>query len=145
LDIIDLIKDLIAGAGDLWFIALIGAFFVMICESSKPKPREGEPKAEPQGFALLVMILSLLTPLMLMIHAVATGAGNPIAAIALVGAMIVSAGLIGVLIASVSADFGRTLTRAAPFLALAVFALAAYVTWQSVFGLINSFVVSLFG
>ena len=37
-------------------------------------------------------------------------------------------------------DIGRTLNRAAPFMAVAVFALAAYVSWRSVFDLANYFI-----
>ena len=27
--------------GGLWLLALVGSFFVMICESARPKPGEG--------------------------------------------------------------------------------------------------------
>lgn len=134
------IDQLFERVGDLWFIALIGAFFVMVCESAKPKPAEGERAKEPEGFALLVMILSLLTPLLLLIQAAFSGAGDPIAVIAVIGAAIVSAGLIGWIIGLVSTDFGRTLNRAAPFLAVGVFALTLYVSWRTVFDLINGFI-----
>jgi hypothetical protein len=141
MDFIDaLIDQLFERAGDLWFAALVGAFFVMICESAKPKPPEGERASEPQGFALLVMILSLITPLLLLVHAVATGAGALIAIMIVIGAAIIGAALIGWIIAMVAPAIGRTLNRAAPILAVAVFALTLYVTWRSVFGLLNAFV-----
>jgi hypothetical protein len=141
MDIIDQIGVLTAAAGDLWFAAVCGAFFVMICEAAKPKAQENaEP--EPQGFALLVMILSLLTPLLLLIHAVATGSGTVFAILALIGGIIVGSALIGWTIAAIAPDIGRTVNRAAPFLALAVFALTTAVTWQSAFGLINFLVTS---
>jgi len=135
-----LISQLLVNAGDLWGLALIGQFFVMICESAKPKPAEGETAAEPRGFGLLVTILSLLTPLLLLVHAFYVGAGAPIAILALVGGVIVGAGLIGWIIGMAAPPIGRTLNRAAPFLAVAVFALAIYVTWRSAFGLLNMFV-----
>ena len=135
-----LIDQLLDNVGDLWFAALAGQFLVMICESAKPKPIEGQGRAEPRGLALLVMILSLVTPLLLLLHAVAVGAGAPIAAIIVVGVAIVSAGLTGVVIGMAAPPVGRTLNRASPFLAIAVFALTIYVTWRSAFGLINMFV-----
>ena len=134
-----LIGQLLTNAGDLWGGALIGQFFVMICESAKPKPEEGEKIGEPRGFALLVMILSLLTPLLLLVHAFYVGAGAPIAILALLGGLILAAALIGWTIA-LAPPIGRTLNRAAPILALAVFALTIYVTWRSAFGLLNMFV-----
>lgn len=141
MSIFDQISALTAAAGDLWFGALCGAFFVMVCEASKPKSKE-KTDAEPQGFALLVMILSLITPLLLLIHAVAIGAGTIFAILALLAGLIVGSALIGWAIAAMAPDIGRTLNRAAPFLAVAVFALTAYVTWQSAFGLINYLVTS---
>jgi hypothetical protein len=132
-----LIDQLLENVGDLWFAALAGQFLVMVCESAKPKREEGEGAAEPRGLGLLVMILSLVTPLLLLLHAVAAGAGAPIAAVMLVGGAIVIAGIIGVVIGMAAPPVGRTLTRAAPFLAVAVFALTLYVTWQSAFGLLN--------
>lgn len=132
-----LIDQLLERVGDLWFAALAGQFLVMICESSKPKPEEGEARAEPRGVGLLVMILSLLTPLLLLLHAVAAGAGAPIAAVVVVGGAIVIAGLVGMVIGAAAPPVGRTLTRASPFLAVAVAGLTIYVTWRSAFGLLN--------
>ncbi len=135
-----LIGQLLTSAGDLWGGALIGQFFVMVCESAKPKPAEGDSRAEPKGFALLVMVLSLFTPLLLLVHAFYVGAGAPIAILAVVGGAIIAAGLIGWLIGMVAPPVGRTLNSAAPLLAIAVFALTLYVTWRSAFGLLNMFV-----
>jgi hypothetical protein len=140
MDINALIEDMAGRAGDLWFLALAGAFFVMICESAKPKPAEGESAAEPRGFGLLVMVLSLLTPLLLLVHAFYVGAGAPIAILAVIGGAILVSAIVGWIIAAIAPPIGRTLNRAAPFLAVAVFALTAYVTWQSAFGLLNIFV-----
>lgn len=135
-----LIDDLLAHVGDLWLGAVFGQFFVMVCESAKPKPAEGESRAEPKGFALLVMILSLVTPLLLLLHAVATGSGAPIAALAVIGIAVVAAALIGWIIAAAAPSVGRTLNSAAPFLAVAVFVLTIYVSWRSAFGLLNMLV-----
>lgn len=139
----DFIRELISSAGDLWFLALIGSFFVMICEAAKPKPREGEDKSAPRDFALLVMILSLITPLMLFAHAFAMGGASLpgiIAIVMLLGALIVGSAIIGWVIGAAAPDVGRTLNRAVPVLAVAVFALTAYVTWRTVFDLMNALV-----
>jgi hypothetical protein len=140
MDINALIDDMAGRAGDLWFLALAGAFFVMICESAKPKPAESESAAEPRGFGLLVMVLSLLTPLLLLVHAFYVGAGAPIAILAVIGGAILVSAIIGWIIALAAPAIGRTLNRAGPFLAVAVFALTAYVTWQSAIGFLNIFV-----
>jgi hypothetical protein len=144
MDLGALVEQLSERAGDLWFAAVVGAFFVVILESAKPNARKGERAAEPQGFALLVMIMSLITPLLLLIHAVATGSGAVIAGLILIGGIIIGGGLIGWIIGSVAPDVGRTLNRTAPFLAVAVFALAIYVTWRSAFALIDGFIISRF-
>lgn len=140
MDFGNLIDELLSNVGDLWFGAVVGQFFVMVCESAKPKPAEGEERGEPKGFALLVMILSLVTPLLLLLHAVATGSGAPIAALAVIGIAVVLSAIVGWIIAATAPPIGRTLNRAAPFLAVAVFALTIYVSWQSAFGLLNAFV-----
>jgi hypothetical protein len=140
MDINALIDELAANAGDLWFLALIGAFFVMICESAKPKPAEGESRAGPQGFALLVMILSLLTPLLLFLHAFLTASGALIAIVAAIGGAIIVSAIVGWIIGAAAPDFGRSLHRAAPYLAVVVFALTLYVTWESVFTFVNGFI-----
>jgi hypothetical protein len=140
-----LIDELLSNVGDLWFGAVVGQFFVMVCESAKPKHGEGEERTEPKGFALLVMILSLVTPLLLLLHAVATGSGAPIAALAVIGIAVIAAALVGWMIAAAAPSIGRTLNGAAPFLAVAVFALTIYVSWQSAFGLLNAFVTGSAG
>lgn len=140
MDVGALVEQLLGRVGDLWLGALFGSFFVMICESAKPKPADGESRAAPQGFALLAAILSLLTPLMLFIHAFATASGALIAIIAAIGGAVIGAALIGWVIGALAPDVGRTLNRAAPFLALPVFALAAYASWRSIFDLANMLV-----
>lgn len=140
IDINALIDELARNAGDLWFLAVVGSFFVMVCEAAKPKPGEGESKAAPEGLALLVMILSLITPLLLFFHAFLTASGALIAIIALIGGSIIASAIIGWIIGAVAPDIGRTLNRAAPFLAVAVFALTAYVTWRTVFDFVDGFI-----
>ncbi len=135
-----LIDELARNAGDLWFLAVIGSFFVMVCEAAKPKPGEGESKAAPEGWALLVMILSLITPLLLFFHAFLTASGALIAIIALIGGSIIGSAIIGWIIGAAAPDVGRTINRAVPFLAIAVFALTLYVTWESVFEFVNGMV-----
>jgi hypothetical protein len=140
IDVNTLIDELARNAGDLWFLAVVGSFFVMVCEAAKPKPREGESKAAPEGFALLVMILSLITPLLLFFHAFLTASGALIAIIALIGGSIIVSAVIGWIIGAAAPGVGRTLNRAAPLMALAAFALTFYVTWRSVYGFLNGFV-----
>jgi len=140
IDLDALIDELARNAGDLWFLAVIGSFLVMVCEAAKPKPIEGESKAAPEGLALLVMILSLITPLLLFFHAFLSASGALIAIIALIGGSILVSAIVGWIIGATIPDFGRTLNRAAPFLAIAVFALTAFVTWRTVFEFVNGFV-----
>ena len=142
----DYIGALLTALGDLWGLALIGSFFVMICEAAKPKRRDGEETEKPSDFALLVMILSLITPLLLFFHAFLTVGATLeglIALVSLLGGLIIGSSLIGWIISLVARDVGRTLARAAPILAVVVFALTAYVTWQSVFGFVNDFVTGV--
>lgn len=134
-----LVNQMMESVGDLWFLALIGSFFVMICEAAKPKPAEGEKRDDFQGVGLWVSILSIVTPLLLFFHGFVSG-GAVIAVIAMVGGAIIFASLIGWIISAVMPDIGRTLNRAAPFMAVAVFALAAYVSWRSVYDLANYFI-----
>ena len=138
------VRLLLENVGDLWFAALVGAFFVMICESAKPKPAEGEAAGEPRGFALWIMIMSLLTPFLLFIHAVVAGAGSVFGALIVIGAAVLLSAIIGWIIAAAAPSIGRTLNRAAPILAVLAFALTLYVTWQSAFQLLNTLVLSRF-
>lgn len=136
-----LIDQLLSVTDDLWLLALIGSFFVMVCESAKPKPGEGESKAAPSGFALLVMLMSLATPLLLLFHAFASGAVL-FGILFLLGAVVIGSALIGMIIAAAAPGVGRTLNKAATVLAVPVFALALYVSWRSVLELANYLVVT---
>ena len=137
-----LVDQLLDRVGDLWFAALVGSFFVMICESAKPKLAEGESRAAPTGFALLAAILSLVTPLLLFFHAFVAAQGSLIAIVIAIGGAVIGAAVIGWIVAAAAPDVGRTLNRAAPILAIPVFALAAYVSWRSVYDVVNYFVAS---
>lgn len=140
-----LVDQLVATAGDLWFAALIGQFFVMVCESAKPKSQDGEDRGEPRGFALLVMILSLLTPLLLFLHAFLSGSGALIAVVVAIFGAVLTATMVGWIIRAAIPDVARTLNRAAPILAVPVFLVALYVSWESVFGFINGIVTASAG
>lgn len=135
-----LVDQLFSAVGDLWFLALLGQFFVMICEGAKPKPAEGESKSAPIGFALLVTILSLLTPILLFFHAFLSGSGALIAVIVAIGGAILLATIIGWAIGALAPSVGRVLNSAAPILAVLVFALTLYVTWETTFSFVNSMV-----
>jgi len=145
MDINALIDELARNVSDLWFLAVIGSFFVMVCEAAKPKPAEGESRAGPQGFALLVMILSLLTPLLLFFHAFLTASGALIAIVAVIGGAIIGSAIVGWVIGALAPGIGRTLNSVAPYLALAVFALTVFVTWQSVFDFVNGYIAARAG
>lgn len=125
------VNQVLEVAGDLWLLALVGSFFGMVCESAKPKPQEGESRAAPQGFALLIMLMSLATPLLLLVHAFMSG-GALIGIVVLLAALMVGSAIIGALLGGLAPDVGRTLNKAAPVLAVPVFALAIYVSWASV-------------
>ncbi len=139
---------LIRSAGDLWFAAVIAAFVVMVCESAKPKPSPGEPKDEPGGVGLLAMILSLVTPLLLMIHAFMNAGRAPpalLGAVVVIATAVVAAALVGWAIASRAAPVGRSLSRAAPYLAVAVFALTLWISWRSAIELVHVYVLGAAG
>ena len=142
MDIGALIDRVADSAGDLWFAALIGSFFVMICESAKPKLEEGETKPDEGVISLWVGIFSLLTPILLFIHGFVAARGYLIAVIALIGGIVIAAALIGWIIAAVAAPMGRSLNRAAPYLALAVFALTVFVSWRSVYEVFDFYLLS---
>lgn len=134
------VSELAAHAGDLWLAAFIASFFVMICESAAPKPAPDESKSKESALRVWVGLISFVTPLLLFVHAVITGAGDLLAVVVLVGGGVVAAALIGWLIAALAAPIGRTLNTAAPILTLAAFALTAWVTWRSIFGLVDGFI-----
>lgn len=136
------IDQLLSGVGDLWTLAFIGSFFVMVCEAARPKPREGGAAAEPRGIRLLANILSLLTPLLLFTHAFAAAGGAVIAILIFLGGAVLGSALVGWALAAIAPDIARVLNRAAPVLAVAVFGLALYVSRTSIFEVLNLLVSS---
>lgn len=132
------VTQLVQSMSPLWLAALAGAFVVMICESAKPKPADDDAKPTPNILVLAAMLISLLTPLLLFLHAWTTTPTPPTAIIALIGAVVVIAALIGWSIAAFAQPLGRVFSRAAPWLALAVFALTLYVTWTSLLAMVGS-------
>ena len=81
--------------------------------------------------------------MLLLLHAVFNAPHMVLMALIVVGAAVIGAAVIGWIFASAAPSVGRMLNKAAPFLALPVFGLAAYVTWRSLFGLVNM-LVSMF-
>lgn len=128
--------QLSTSVGDLWFVAFVGSCFVMICEAARPKPAFGELAEGVRGFGLLIMVLSLLTPLLLLMHAFVTANGALAAITALIAGAIVGAAIIGWIIGAAAPSIGERLYRASPFLAAPVFALTVFVTWRSAFDLL---------
>ncbi len=148
MDISDRIQELTRIAGDNWLLALIGAFLVMVCEAAKPRPRDDEERVEPRGVALLVTILSLVTPLLLFMHAFISAGRAPaalMATIVAIGVAVLGAAIIGWIIAAIAAPIGRVLNRAAPFLAVIVFAFTLWVTWRSAYEVLDRFIFSRLG
>lgn len=131
MDIRALVDQLLASVGDMWLLAYIGQFFVIVCESAKPKPVDDESPRGLRGLALLGAVLSLFTPILLFLHAFATASGVLIAIFAAILGAVIAATLTGWLIRAVARDVARVLSRAGPVLAIAVFALALYVGWRS--------------
>ena len=86
------------------------------------------------------MILSLVTPLLLFLHAFVAGSGSVIAIAAVIFGAVIVASVIGWILGAVSPEIGRTLNRAASILALAAFALTLYVTWENVLKFVSGFV-----
>jgi hypothetical protein len=150
----DMGGHIMEAVGPLWLVAVAGMFLSAICESSRPKPEEGEEK--PQGLALLIAgIASLITPIMLFIYAfwsilsleVLSGASiepedvinfaiaQRVVVIGLFGflAVVAIAGsIVGWIIRAATPGFGKALNMAAVPLALATLALTVYVSYEAV-------------
>ncbi len=137
-----MVDQLISTVGDLWFAALIGQFFVMVCESAKPKPAEGDQQGGLRGFALLAAVLSLITPLLLFLHAFLSGSGALVAVIIAIFGAVITATVVGWFIRAAIPDVARVLNRAAPILAVPVFLLALYVSWETVFDFVNGIITA---
>lgn len=132
MDVGSLIADLLQRIDDLWIAALVVAFFAIACEAAKPPPLEGEARSIETGWGLYLNILSLITPLLLLLHAFLTGQAI-IAILVVIAGATIGASMIGYTIRLLSRDVARTLNSAAPALALIAFAITVFVTWRSIF------------
>lgn len=150
------LRDLAALVGQNWLIAAGAAFVVMIFESAKPQPVEGE--AEPRASAVqrVAMIASLAMPFLLFLHAFGAfviahqqaGQGSErdggilLALIAGAVVFVLVPGILGWAIAKASPALGNMLRSAAPLLALLVFAFTIYATYRNAFFVLNLYVLS---
>jgi len=151
----DLLDAIAALAGQNWLFAVAAAFVVMICESAKPRPVEGEER-HTSALERVAMIASLIVPVLLFLHVfgafaqgrMSVGESSEGNNRVVIGLFVIAAiyvivpGLIGWLIAKASPAFANLLHRAAPFLALAVFAFTVYVTYRNAFFVLNLYVLS---
>lgn len=150
------IEDLVALVGSNWVIAACAAFVVMIFESAKPRPVEGEDEPRASALQRVAMIASLAVPFFLFLHAFGAfvlahqqaGQGSErdggiiLALIAGAVLFVVAPGIIGWVIAKGSPTLAGFLQRIAPILALLVFAFTVYVTYQNAFYVLNLYVLS---
>lgn len=142
-------QQLIGLAGALWLYALIAAFVVMLAESAKPKPAEGEEKPSASVLGIIAAITSIATPFLLFVHAYVEAArvqmpNALIAALIVLVAVVLGATIIGWIVAAVARPLGKLLAQVAPFLALAVFAFTLWVTWANVYEAIDRQLLSRF-
>ena len=154
--ITDAARDLAALVGGNWLIAAGAAFIVMIFESAKPRPVEGEPEPHVSAFQRLAIIASLAVPFLLFLHAFGAfvqaqqnaGEGsenNGAVILALIVAalvLVLAPGIFGWLIAKASPALANMLRRAAPVLAIAVLVFTIYVTYRNAFFVLNLYVLS---
>ena len=156
--IIGELDALAALVGQNWLIAAAAAFVVMVFESAKPPPIEGEPEPRAGVLQRVAMIASLLAPFLLFLGAfgaftlsrMGRGESSPenqnaglLLALGVAAIVFVLApGILGWIIAKASPALANMLRRAAPFLALAVFAFTVYVTYRNAFFVLNLYVLS---
>jgi len=146
--------DLFGLSGALWTIAVAGAFVAGIGEKSYPN----EGGKHPAPVALLAGIASLITPFLLFLHAfwaiaphtpgetadimgivVSTvGSGAAWALFGVMALLIVLPSLVGTLTAAVTPPLGKLLYWIAPYLNIAVLALAVYATHDNVLAVISA-------
>lgn len=150
------LSTLAALVGQMWLIAAAGAFLVMIFESAKPPPVEGEPEPRASALQRVAMIASLATPLLLFLAAFgafvmaqqAHGAGSEgnggviLALLACAAVFVLVPGLIGWSIAKLSPGLAKLLRHAAPWVALAVFAFTVYASYANAAFVLNLYVLS---
>lgn len=142
-------QQLIGLAGPMWLYALIAAFVVMLAESAKPRPADGEERPPASPLGVLAAIASLATPFLLFIHAYVEAArvqmpNALVASLIVLVTAVLAATIIGWIIAAAIRPLGKLLGQAAPFLALAVFAFTFWVTWANVSEAIDRQVLSRF-
>jgi hypothetical protein len=150
------LREFIALVGRYWLIAASAAFIVMVFESAKPPPVEGEDEPAASPLQRLAMIASLAVPFLLFLDAFGAfvlsqqgrGEGSQGNGAILLGALGVAAvfvlapGVLGWLIAKLSPALAAFMRRLAPFLALAVFVFTIYATYRNAFFVLNLYVLS---
>lgn len=150
------LRELAALVGQNWLVAAAAAFIVMVLESAKPSPVEGEDEPRASAFQRVAMIASLAVPLLLFLHAFGafvlaqqargedsqSNGGVILALIAVAVAFVLLPGIIGWLIAKISPPLAHLLRAIAPALALAVFAFTVYVTYNNAFFVLNLYLLS---
>jgi hypothetical protein len=154
--ITDLLRDLAALVGANWLIATAAAFIVMVCESAKPTPIEGEPEPHVSAFERVAIIASLAVPVLLFLHVFGafvqaqqsagegsqSNGGVVLALIACAAVFVLAPGILGWIIAKIASPLANVLRRAAPWLALAVFVFTIYVTYRNAAFVLNLYVLS---
>lgn len=154
--ITDTLRELAALVGQNWLIAAAAAFVVMVFESAKPTPVEGEDEPRASALQRVAMIASLAAPFLLFLHVFGAfvlaqqdagrssenNGGVILALIACAVVVVLLPGILGWLIAKIGPRFADMLRRAAPLLALAVFVFTVYVTYRNAFFVLNLYVLS---
>lgn len=153
-DILKYLSELLAACGALWAIAVAGAFIAGTGE--KAYPNEGGK--HPAALALAAGIVSVITPVLLFLHAfwaisvqspmsnidilvlvqMAIGNAAAIALLVVMAVLVIVPALVGVAVAAVAPSLGKLLFWIAPFLNLAVFALTLYATHDNVLAVIDA-------
>lgn len=149
------LQELVALVGQPWLSAAGAAFLVMIFESAKARPVEGEEEPRASAFQRVAMIASLVTPFLLFLHAFGafvlahqTGQDSvhdgPLLLALIIGAIVFVTlpGIIGWLIASASPSVAKALRATAPWFALAVFAFTIFATYRKALFVLNLYVLS---
>mgnify|MGYP007059379421 CR=1 FL=1 len=143
--------------GPLWFAGLAAAFVTGICESARPAEDEGTKPANPGPLVALSAVASLLTPFLLLTYAFYVLVGfdgiafEPGAAaevlrtrtlvlaglVALMFGLTFAAAIPGRIVAAAAPGLGRTLYRAAPYLAVATLVFVASFSHTAVLRLLH--------
>ena len=156
--VMDALNALAVLVGQNWLIAAALAFVVIVFESAKPPPIEGEPEPRASVRQRVAMIASLLTPFLLFLGAfgaftlsrMGRGESSPenqnegllLAFGAATIVFVLVPGILGWIIAKASPALANMLRGAAPILALAVFAFTVYVTYRNALFVLNLYVLS---